>query len=140
MRATSRRACRPASTCATAWCAAASCAWTRPSIAGAVRVEIDFDETLPTQARADLSVDGTIAIETLEERALRRPPGRRAVRFRARRCSARSAGDNVAERVPVKFGKASVNQIVVLEGLEPGDIVALADTTQWSGKDRLVID
>ena len=46
----------------------------------------------------------------------------------------------VAERVPVKFGKASVNQIVVLEGLEPGDIVALADTTQWSGKDRLVID
>jgi hypothetical protein len=25
-----------------------------------------------------------------------------------------------------------VNQIVVLEGLEPGDIVALADTTQWS--------
>ena len=49
-------------------------------------------------------------------------------------------GDTVAERVPVKFGKASVNQIVVLEGLEPGDIVALADTTQWSGKDRLVID
>ena len=50
------------------------------------------------------------------------------------------AGDSVAERVTVKFGKASVNQIVVLEGLEPGDIVALADTTQWSGKDRLVID
>ena len=48
--------------------------------AGAVRVEVDFDEALPTQARADLSVDGTIAIETLEKRALRRPPGRRAVR------------------------------------------------------------
>jgi len=28
----------------------------------------------------------------------------------------------------------------VLEGLEPGDVVALADTTQWAGKDRLVID
>ena len=27
--------------------------------AGAVRVEVDFDETLPSQARADLSVDGT---------------------------------------------------------------------------------
>jgi HlyD family secretion protein len=50
------------------------------------------------------------------------------------------AGSSVAERVPVKFGKASVNQIVVLEGLDPGDIVVLADTTQWSGKDRLVID
>jgi len=107
--------------------------------AGAVRVEIDFDEALPTQARADLSVDGTIAIETLKNvRFVGRPVGAQSgsttTVFRAK------AGDSVAERVPVKFGKASVNQIVVLEGLEPGDIVALADTTQWSGKDRLVID
>ncbi len=107
--------------------------------AGAVKVEIDFDEPLPSQARADLSVDGTIAIETLKGvRFVGRPVGAQSgsttTVFRAR------AGDSVAERVPVKFGKASVNQIVVLEGLEPGDIVALADTTQWSGKDRIVID
>jgi HlyD family secretion protein len=107
--------------------------------AGAVRVEIDFDEALPSQARADLSVDGTIAIETLKNvRYVGRPVGAQSgsstTVFRAK------PGDNVAVRVPVKFGKASVNQIVVLEGLEPGDIVALADTTQWSGKDRLVID
>jgi HlyD family secretion protein len=107
--------------------------------AGAVRVEIDFDEALPTQARADLSVDGTIAIETLTNvRYVGRPVGAQSESattvFRAK------PGDSVAERVPVKFGKASVNQIVVLEGLEPGDIVALADTTQWSGEDRLVID
>ena len=108
-------------------------------VAGAVRVEIDFDEALPSQARADLSVDGTIAIETLKNvRFVGRPVGAQSdsttTVFRAH------PGDSVAERVPVKFGKASVNQIVVLEGLEPGDIVALADTTQWSGKDRLVID
>ena len=108
-------------------------------VAGAVRVEIDFDEALPSQARADLSVDGTIAIETLKNVLfVGRPVGAQSdsatTVFRAH------AGDSVAERVPVKFGKASVNQIVVLEGLEPGDIVALADTTQWSGKDRLVID
>ena len=107
--------------------------------AGAVKVEVDFDEPLPTQARADLSVDGTIAIETLRNvRYVGRPVGAQSdsttTVFRAK------AGDSVAERVPVKFGKASVNQIVVLEGLEPGDVVALADTTQWSGKDRLVID
>lgn len=107
--------------------------------AGAVRVEVDFDEALPTQARADLSVDGMISIETLDDvRYVGRPVGAQSEStttvFRAR------PGDSVAERVPVKFGKASVNQIVVLEGLEPGDIVALADTTQWSGKDRLVID
>ena len=107
--------------------------------AGAVKVEVEFDEPLPTQARADLSVDGTIAIETLRNvRYVGRPVGAQSdsttTVFRAK------PGDSVAERVPVKFGKASVNQIVVLEGLEPGDIVALADTTQWSGKDRLVID
>jgi len=107
--------------------------------AGAVKVEVDFDEPLPTQARADLSVDGTIAIETLKNvRYVGRPVGAQSdsttTVFRAK------PGDSVAQRVPVKFGKASVNQIVVLEGLEPGDIVALADTTQWSGKDRLVID
>ena len=104
-----------------------------------VRVEIEFDEALPSQARADLSVDGTIAIETLKNvRYVGRPVGAQSgsatTVFRAK------PGDNVAVRVPVKFGQASVNQIVVLEGLEPGDIVALADTTQWSGKDRLVID
>jgi hypothetical protein len=107
--------------------------------AGAVRVEVDLDDELPTQARADLSVDGTIAIETLANvRYVGRPVGAQSdattTVFRAK------PGDSIAERVPVKFGKASVNQIVVLEGLEPGDIVALADTTQWSGKDRLVID
>ncbi len=107
--------------------------------AGAVRVEVDFDEALPTQARADLSVDGTIAIETLKNvRYVGRPVGAQSdsatTVFRAK------AGDSVVERVPVRFGKASVNQIVVLEGLEPGDVVALADTTQWAGKDRLVID
>jgi HlyD family secretion protein len=107
--------------------------------AGAVKVEVDFDEQLPTQARADLSVDGIIAIETLKNvRFVGRPVGAQSdsetTVFRAK------AGRSVAERVAVRFGKASVNQIVVLEGLEPGDIVALADTTQWSGKDRLVID
>jgi HlyD family secretion protein len=107
--------------------------------AGAVKVEVEFDEPLPGQARADLSVDGTIAIETLENvRYVGRPVGAQSESattvFRAK------PGDSVAERVPVRFGKASVNQIVVLDGLERGDIVALADTTQWSGKDRIVID
>ncbi len=107
--------------------------------AGAVKVEVEFDEPLPAQARADLSVDGTIAIETLKNvRYVGRPVGAQSnsetTVFRAK------AGDSVAERVPVRFGKASVNQIVVIDGLEPGDVVALADTTQWSGKVRIVID
>ena len=108
-------------------------------VTGAVRIEVDLDEGLPESARADLSVDGIIAIETLAGvRYVGRPVGAQSgsstTVFRLR------PGTNVVERVPVRLGKASVNQIVVLEGLEPGDVVALADTTQWAGKDRLVID
>jgi hypothetical protein len=70
--------------------------------AGAVRVEVDFDESLPTQARADLSVDGTIAIETLANvRYVGRPVGAQSdaatTVFRAK------PGKSVAERVPVGF-------------------------------------
>jgi HlyD family secretion protein len=108
-------------------------------VGGAVRVEVSFDEPLPASARVDLSVDGTISIETLPDVAfVGRPvgvqPGSESTVFRVR------PGSDVAERVAVRFGKASVNQIVVVEGLKPGDVVALGDTTQWSGRERLVID
>jgi len=108
-------------------------------VAGTVRVEVDLDEPLPAAARADLSIDGTIAIETLKHvRYVGRPvgvqPGTTGAVFRLR------PGSNVAERVQVRFGKASVNQIVVLDGLEPGDVLALADTSQWAGRDRLVVN
>jgi HlyD family secretion protein len=108
-------------------------------VGGAVRVEVAFDEPLPPSARVDLSVDGMVSIETLPDvtfvgRPVGAQPGSETTVFRVR------PGSKVAERVTVRFGKASVNQIVVVDGLEPGDVVALADTTQWSGRDRLVID
>ncbi len=108
-------------------------------VGGAVRVEVSFDEPLPPSARVDLSVDGMISIETLPDvmfvgRPVGIQPGSESTVFRVR------PGSNVAERVAVRFGKASVNQVVVVDGLEPGDVVALADTTQWSGRQRLVID
>lgn len=108
-------------------------------VGGAVRVEVALDEPLPASARVDLSVDGTVSIETLRDvtfvgRPVGAQPGSEGTVFRVR------PGSEVAERVTVRFGKASVNQIVVVNGLEPGDVVALADTTQWSGRDRLVID
>ena len=61
--------------------------------AGAVKVEVDFDEALPSQARGDLSVDGTIAIETLKNvRFVGRPVGAQSdsttTVFRARPASA----------------------------------------------------
>jgi HlyD family secretion protein len=39
--------------------------------------------------------------------------------------------------VQVKFGRTSVNQIEVLEGLKAGDKVILSDTSQWDNVNRI---
>lgn len=108
-------------------------------VSGAVRIEVDFDGPLPGSARADLGIDGAITIATVERvRYVGRPAGAQAgsatTVFRVR------PGASTAERVPVRFGSASAGRIEVVAGLEPGDLVALADTTQWSGHDRLAIN
>jgi HlyD family secretion protein len=42
-----------------------------------------------------------------------------------------------AVRVPVKVGRASVNSIQVLEGLQAGDTVILSDMSRWDNTDRI---
>jgi HlyD family secretion protein len=42
-----------------------------------------------------------------------------------------------AVRVPVKVGRASVNNIQVLEGLQQGDTVILSDMSRWDNTDRI---
>jgi HlyD family secretion protein len=46
----------------------------------------------------------------------------------------------VATRVPVMLGRASVNQIEISQGLEPGDTVILSDTSSWDQYDRLRVN
>ncbi len=47
-----------------------------------------------------------------------------------------SADGQYAVRVPVKVGRASVNSVQVLEGLQPGDVVILSDMSPmgWAGQ------
>ena len=42
-----------------------------------------------------------------------------------------------AVRTPVKVGRASVNAIQVLGGLEAGDTVILSDMSRWDNVDRV---
>jgi HlyD family secretion protein len=42
-----------------------------------------------------------------------------------------------AVRTNVKLGKASVNTIEVVEGLQPGDQVILSDMSQYDSFDRV---
>jgi multidrug efflux pump subunit AcrA (membrane-fusion protein) len=42
-----------------------------------------------------------------------------------------SPDGRTATRVPVKVGRASVNSIQVLDGLQAGDTVILSDMSRW---------
>ena len=42
-----------------------------------------------------------------------------------------------ARRVQVSIGQTSVNEIEILEGLQPGDQVILSDMSAWDDHDRI---
>jgi HlyD family secretion protein len=103
---------------------------------GTVQVDVELEGELPPGARPDLSVEGTIEIERLENVVyVGRPafgqPNSDVRLFRV------NAGDGTAERVPVRLGRSSVNSIEITKGLQPGDQVVLSDTTAWDAYDRI---
>jgi multidrug efflux pump subunit AcrA (membrane-fusion protein) len=87
---------------------------------------------LPKGARPDLSVDGTIELERLENviyvgRPVQGQPDSQVELFKV------VNNGKTAARVPVKLGRTSVNTIEVVEGLQVGDQVVLSDMSQWDG-------
>lgn len=103
---------------------------------GSVTVDVVFDGALPAGARPDLSVDGRIVLGTLSDVVnIGRP-------YASAPDSAGSLfvihpGEDVARRVPVRFGAMSSDRTVVRDGLRPGDQAILSDTSQWNGYDTL---
>ncbi len=103
---------------------------------GTVGVDVILEGDLPGGARPDLSVDGTIELERLADVVYMGAPafGQENSTVSLFKVSADGAE---AERVTVKLGKRSVNQVQVLEGLKPGDQVILSDTSAQDGFDRI---
>jgi len=103
---------------------------------GTVTVDVAFDEELPKGARPDLSVDGTIELERLDNVVF---VGRPAFGQENNTVGMFKlvAGSNEAVRTPVKLGKSSVNTIEILNGLNPGDQVILSDTSAWDSHERI---
>jgi HlyD family secretion protein len=103
---------------------------------GTVTVDVAFDEALPKGARPDLSVDGTIELERLDNVVF---VGRPAFGQENNTVSMFKLvpGSNEALRTPVKLGKSSVNTIEIVGGLNPGDQVILSDTSAWDSHDRI---
>jgi HlyD family secretion protein len=103
---------------------------------GTVNVEVAFDEALPKGARPDLSVDGTIELEHLDDVIY---VGRPAFGQENNTVGMFKIVSGTAEavRTPVKLGNSSVNTIQIVDGLQPGDQVILSDTSAWDSHDRI---
>lgn len=106
---------------------------------GTVTVDVELAGALPQGARPDLSVDGTIDLDRMKDVLY---VGRPAFGNENSTISLfkLSPDGKTAVRVPVKVGRASVNSIQIIEGLQAGDTVILSDMSRWDATDRIRLD
>ena len=106
---------------------------------GTVTVDVALDGALPRGARPDLTVDGTIELERMDDILFVGRPvfGQEESVVSLFRVE---ADGTHASRMRVSLGRASVNTIEVLEGLQPGDRVVLSDMSTWDRFDRVRIE
>jgi HlyD family secretion protein len=108
-----------------------------PSVQNGTRtVDVTLQGDLPRGAVPDLSVDGTIQLERLDDVLY---VGRPAFGQENSQVSLFKITPDHAEasRVKVEFGKSSVNSIEILSGLDVGDEVILSDMSNWDAFDRV---
>jgi HlyD family secretion protein len=111
-----------------------------PSVVNGTRtVDVELDGALPPGAVPQLSVDGTIDLERMKDVLyVGRPAlGNEDSTLSLFKVDADGKGGT---RVPVKVGRASVNEIQVLEGLNEGDTVILSDMSRWDNVDRIRLE
>jgi HlyD family secretion protein len=105
------------------------------SSGGTVGVDVIMDGPLPAGARPDLSVDGTIQLEKLDNIINVGRPAFGQENSTVTIFKVMPNGE--AHATKVKLGRASVSTIEVIEGLQPGDQVILSDMSQFDSFDRV---
>jgi HlyD family secretion protein len=106
------------------------------SVQGLVAVDVKLDGELPRGARPDLSVDGTIELERMTNALYVGRPANGQTE-RAAEIFKLADGGNEAFRIQVKFGRASITTIAILEGLQEGDKIITSDMAQWDSHNRV---
>jgi HlyD family secretion protein len=108
-----------------------------PSVINGTRtVDVTLLGDLPKGAVPDLSVDGTIELERLADVLFMGRPAFGQDQSVVGLFKIEPDGVN-AERVQVKLGVSSVNQIEILSGLKVGDQVILSDMSAYDAYDRI---
>jgi len=104
---------------------------------GTLTVEVEITEELPDGVRPGLSIDGRIEIQTVPGALFVGRPAYGKAKSHVMLFKIVENGEREAVRVPVQFGIASVNMIVVEDGLEEGDEIILSDMSRWDAVDRV---
>jgi HlyD family secretion protein len=111
-----------------------------PSILnGTVTVDVALKGPLPNALRPDLSVDGTITYAKLDDVVYVGRPvfGQQDASVRLFKVE---PDGKYANAVKVTFGRSSVNNIEIKEGLKVGDKVILSDMSAYDSYDRIKLN
>jgi HlyD family secretion protein len=105
-------------------------------INGTRTVDVRLEGELPPGAVPDLSVDGVVELERLNDvlyvnRPVYGQPNSMVSLFKV------VPGTREATRVQAKLGRTSVSTIEVVDGLKIGDEVILSDMSQWDAHNRI---
>lgn len=102
---------------------------------GTVGVDVSLTGALPPGARPDLSVDGTVELERLNNVVYVGRPAFGQEQSTVGLFKLTEGGEAV--RVSVQLGRSSVNTIEIVNGLRPGDQVVLSDMSAWDQYERI---
>jgi HlyD family secretion protein len=105
------------------------------SLNGTVGVDITLEGALPPGARPDLSVDGTVRLQKLDDVIYVGRPAFGQEESSITLFKLQPNGE--ALRTKVTLGRSSVNTIEIKEGLQPGDQVILSDMSSYDQFDRV---
>ncbi len=104
-----------------------------------VTVDVALDDPGGAPLRPDLSLVARVELQRVADvLVLDRPVGVRAAYEKLELFRVRRGGDR-AERVSVETGRASARQVEIVSGLQDGDIVIIADLSEWAEEPMLRI-
>ena len=108
---------------------------------GSVLVDVSFKADLPGGARPDLSVDGRVVLDRLQNVISIARPALATANARGT-LFVLVPGSDIAERKRVLYGAISSDRVQVLEGIKANDdvILSLSNTSRWSDYEQIRLE
>lgn len=106
---------------------------------GMVQVDVELIGDLPSEARPDMNIEGTVNIDSIDNAIFVNRPAyaQRGVTMGLYRISTDGSS---AARIPVQLGQATANQVQVVSGLSVGDKIIVSDTSGFEHHDEILLN